>query len=203
MKSPACLIIMIIAVGLLFFGDTVVFACGGDGNQSQAEPQRTGIKSNGLPNAASSGITFDRDREYVSMNQYPTRRINENRAWLKFFYTFETFLDIGTFTANTGVLGYTIYCWKVGKTAIVFPVSMVWQVFKLGPRAIYGGTTGNMNTVKKLNEKTWTGRRANELISVITGEAQIPMMILREERIKSQREEQEKSFISNIPAGLK
>jgi len=169
MKIKRYLIVLFLAAGLLTCTATIILACGGDGNQS--EPQGTGIKSNGSYNSASSGVTFDRDQEYVFMNWYTNNRIEEDRMWLVFFQRTEKTVDVATFTANVSILSYSAYCWKIGKAGIFFPISMVWQVSKLSSRALYGATTGNMNTVKKLNEQSWTGRRANELINLITGEA--------------------------------
>lgn len=195
MKNSGYLIIIVLAVGLLFCATTTVFACEGD-KQTPPEPQRTGIKSNGSYGSASSGVTFDRDPEYVFMNWYHNRTIKEDRFWLVVLQRTEATMDGATFLANAGVTGHMVYCFTVGGVAIVFPISLVWQFSKLSSRSLYGATLGNMNTVKRLNEQTWAGRRANNLINLVTGEVQISMMARREERRNARREEAASSNIS-------
>ena len=156
MKNPAILIVVILLAGFLSCPSISVFACGGDGNQ--AEPQGTGIKSNSLPNTASSGVNTDPDYEKF-INEL---EIKKYRWKLEYYERLESAGDTGFGAINLGVTGYSIYCWKVGQIAIFLPVSIVWQVSKYSSRMGYGLYTGRMETVYKLNKKTWKGRQINK-----------------------------------------
>ncbi len=76
----------------------------------------------------------------------------------------ESIGDVSTGTSQLGIYGYAAYCWYVGGTVVLVPVSICWQGPKHTTRTIYGLWTGNLDTVYEVNSRSFNGRIVNRVL---------------------------------------
>ena len=147
-----------------------IYAYGGGGGSDSATGDSTSSSSvnmsfTGDHNSASTGVASHTSNVTVVRHQHSQTVNNEIKSTpLTVFQWVETIGDVTTGGAQAGVYGYAVYCWYVGKTVVLVPVALAWHVPKHTTRTIYGITTGNLDTVHKVNNKTWVGRIVNGFV---------------------------------------
>ena len=76
----------------------------------------------------------------------------------------ESLGNVGTGTTQLGIYGYAVYCWYVGGTVVLIPVSICWQGPKHTTRTLYGLYTGKLDTVYDVNSRSFSGRIVNRVL---------------------------------------